>query len=47
MTIYDEVDPELAQAYCADSLRTAQRAKAPEEVFDVLADWCRPTGQNR
>ena len=43
----DEVDPELAQAYCADSLRTAQRAKAPEEVFDVLADWCRPTGQNR
>ena len=43
----DEVDSELAQAYCADSLRTAQRAKAPEEVFDVLADWCRPTGQNR
>jgi len=43
----DEVDPELAQAYCADSLRTAQRAKAPEEVFDVLADWCRPTGPNR
>jgi predicted short-subunit dehydrogenase-like oxidoreductase (DUF2520 family) len=43
----DEVDPELAQAYCADSLRTAQRAKAPEEVFDVLADWSRPTGPNR
>ena len=43
----DEVDPELAQAYCADSLRTAQRAKAPEEVFDVLADWARPTGPNR
>lgn len=43
----DEVDSELAQAYCADSLRTAQRAKAPEEVFDVLADWCRATGPNR
>jgi len=43
----DEVDPELAQAYCADSLRTAQRAKAPEEVFDVLSDWSRPTGPNR
>jgi predicted short-subunit dehydrogenase-like oxidoreductase (DUF2520 family) len=43
----DEVDPELAQAYCADSLRTAQRAKAPEEVFDVLADWSRSTGPNR
>ena len=43
----DEVDPELAQAYCADSLRTAQRAKAPEEVFDMLTDWSRPTGPNR
>jgi predicted short-subunit dehydrogenase-like oxidoreductase (DUF2520 family) len=43
----DEVDPELAQAYCADSLRTAQRAKAPQEVFEVLADWARPTGPNR
>ena len=43
----DEVDPELAQAYCADSLRTAQRAKAPEEVFDVLTDWFRPTEPNR
>ena len=35
----DEVDPLLAQAYCADSLRTAQRAHAPEEVLDVLADF--------
>ena len=35
----DNVDPQLAQAYCADSLRTAQRAHAPEEVFDVLADF--------
>jgi predicted short-subunit dehydrogenase-like oxidoreductase (DUF2520 family) len=43
----DEVDPELAQAYCADSLRTAQRAKAPEEVFDVLTHWSRPTEPNR
>lgn len=43
----DEVDPELAQAYCADSLRTAQRARAPEEVFDVLTDWSRPAGPHR
>ena len=35
----DDVDPLLAQAYCAESLRTAQRAHAPEEVFDVLADF--------
>ena len=35
----DDVYPQLAQAYCADSLRTAQRAHAPEEVFDVLADF--------
>jgi predicted short-subunit dehydrogenase-like oxidoreductase (DUF2520 family) len=31
-----EVDPELAQAYRANSLRTAQRAHAPAEVFDVV-----------
>ena len=43
----DEVDPELAQAYCADSLRTAQRAHAPEEVLDVLTDWSRPAGPHR
>jgi predicted short-subunit dehydrogenase-like oxidoreductase (DUF2520 family) len=43
----EEVDPELAQAYCADSLRTAQRAHAPEEVFDVLTDWARPAGPHR
>jgi predicted short-subunit dehydrogenase-like oxidoreductase (DUF2520 family) len=42
----DDVDPQLAQAYCADSLRTAQRAHAPEEVFDVLADF-RPAGPGR
>lgn len=32
-----EVDPELAQAYRANSLRTAQRAHAPAEVFAALA----------
>ncbi|OPE48314.1 DUF2520 domain-containing protein, partial [Mycolicibacterium diernhoferi] len=31
-----ETDPELAQAYRANSLRTAERAHAPEEVFEVL-----------
>ncbi|WP_422744298.1 Rossmann-like and DUF2520 domain-containing protein [Mycobacterium sp. WMMD1722] len=31
-----EVDPQLAQAYRADSLRTAQRAHAPADVFAVL-----------
>lgn len=31
-----EVDPLLAQAYRANSLRTAQRAHAPDEVFAVL-----------
>lgn len=40
----EQVDFELAQAYCANSLRTAQRAHAPEEVLKVLADW---SGQGR
>ena len=31
-----EVDPQLAQAYRANSLRTAQRAHAPKEVFAGL-----------
>ncbi|KAA0116794.1 Rossmann-like and DUF2520 domain-containing protein [Mycolicibacterium sp. P9-22] len=31
-----EVDPELAQAYRSASLRTAQRAHAPKDVFEVL-----------
>ena len=31
-----EVDPELVEAYRACSLRTAQRAHAPREVFEVL-----------
>ncbi|MCG5431452.1 DUF2520 domain-containing protein [Mycobacterium sp. MYCO198283] len=31
-----DVDTELAQAYSASSWRTAQRARAPREVFEVL-----------
>lgn len=38
----NDVDPQLAQAYCAASLRTAQRAHAPEEVREVLSDWAGP-----
>jgi predicted short-subunit dehydrogenase-like oxidoreductase (DUF2520 family) len=33
-----EVDPQLAQAYRTNSLRTAQRAHAPAEVFAVLEE---------
>ncbi|MDA2889738.1 DUF2520 domain-containing protein [Mycolicibacterium sp. BiH015] len=33
-----EVNPDLAQAYRANSWRTAQRAHAPEAVFDALAE---------
>jgi predicted short-subunit dehydrogenase-like oxidoreductase (DUF2520 family) len=33
-----EVNPDLAQAYRTNSWRTAQRAHAPQEVFDVLAE---------
>ena len=40
----EDVDPQLAGAYRADSLRTAQRAHAPEEVFAVLDDWSHPAG---
>lgn len=40
-----DIDSQLAQGYCANSLRTAQRAHAPEEVFAVLADWS--TGRGR
>jgi predicted short-subunit dehydrogenase-like oxidoreductase (DUF2520 family) len=42
-----DVDPSLARAYCADSLRTAQRAHAPEEVFAVLQDWSRSRGNRQ
>jgi predicted short-subunit dehydrogenase-like oxidoreductase (DUF2520 family) len=34
----EEANPQLAQAYRAMSLRTAQRAHAPNEVFAVLTD---------
>ena len=47
LSALDDVNPQLAQAYCADSLRTAQRAHAPEEVFAVLSDWSDPTGRTR
>lgn len=40
----DQVNSELAQAYCANSLRTAQRAHAPKEVVEVLTEW---SGQGR
>lgn len=40
----DEVDPGLARAYRADSLRTAQCAHAPEEVLEVLTSWSSPGG---
>ena len=43
----NDVDPQLAQAYCADSLRTAQRAHAPEEVREVLTHWSRSAGPQR
>ena len=33
-----EIDPQLAEAYRTNSLRTAQRAQAPVEVFAVLND---------
>ncbi|BBZ78012.1 oxidoreductase [Mycolicibacterium anyangense] len=41
----NEVDSALAQAYCANSLRTAQRARVSKEVFEVLTDWS--AGQGR
>lgn len=43
----NEVDSELAQAYCANSLRTAQRARAPEEVFEVLVNWSAGRGRRQ
>jgi ribosome-binding ATPase YchF (GTP1/OBG family) len=42
----EAVDPELAQAYRANSLRTAQRAHAPDEVFAVLAGPSSRGGQS-
>ena len=43
----NDVNPELARAYCAGALRTAERAHAPEEVFEVLAAWSRSQGPPR
>lgn len=40
----DDVDPRLAQAYCADAMRTAQRSGAPQEVVRVLAGWSGSAG---
>jgi predicted short-subunit dehydrogenase-like oxidoreductase (DUF2520 family) len=40
-----EVDPELAQAYRANSRRTAQRAHAAADVFAVLAEPSTSGGQ--
>jgi predicted short-subunit dehydrogenase-like oxidoreductase (DUF2520 family) len=40
---FGEVNPELAQAYRSNSLRTAQRAHAPKDVFEVLTTF--GTGQ--
>ena len=34
----DEVNPDLARAYRTNSWRTAQRAHAPDAVFEVLAE---------
>lgn len=42
-----EVDPLLAQAYRANSLRTAQRAHASEQVFAVLAERSDRAGPQR
>jgi predicted short-subunit dehydrogenase-like oxidoreductase (DUF2520 family) len=38
LRVLTELNPKLAQAYRADSLRTAQRAHASEDVFAVLAE---------
>lgn len=38
LRVLTELDPELAQAYRADSRRTAQRAHASEDVFAALAE---------
>jgi predicted short-subunit dehydrogenase-like oxidoreductase (DUF2520 family) len=40
-----ELDPELAQAYRANSVRTAQRAHAPADVFAALAEPSTSGGQ--
>lgn len=47
MSAIEHLAPELARSYYANSLRTAQRAHAPEEVFDVLTEWSRSDGPHR
>ena len=47
LTALDAVDTALAQAYCADSLRTAQRAHAPREIFDLLTAWSSMKGPQK
>jgi len=44
MAALDGLAPELARAYRSNSLRTAERAHAPEEVFEVLNRWSRFDG---
>lgn len=41
LNVIEELDPQLAQSYRANSLRTAQRAHAPGEVFAVLGETSR------
>jgi predicted short-subunit dehydrogenase-like oxidoreductase (DUF2520 family) len=45
LRVLTELDPELAQAYRADSRRTAQRAHASAEVFAALAEPSNSGGQ--
>ncbi len=44
LTALAEVDPQLAEAYRANSRRTAQRAHAPAEVFAVLGNGSERAG---
>lgn len=45
LRVLTELDPELAQAYRADSRRTAQRAHASDDVFAALAEPSNSGGQ--
>lgn len=44
LAVLHEVDPGLARAYCAHALRTAQRAHARQEVYEVLTTWSEQDG---
>jgi predicted short-subunit dehydrogenase-like oxidoreductase (DUF2520 family) len=37
LSALDTVDPQLAQAYRVNALRTAERVHAPADVLEVLA----------